>query len=149
MTNTKHETSKELKNSNCSILMEEVKEKVRKLKEYGMSESEIVSQLNSSQPTLSKLVVSKNYRIYAACAEAGDVEPFTAEVRIDIGEDGSFSFDGDPVNDVVGDIGNPEYAFADEFYDQALDELLASGEITEEEYEELLEVDVDELVTIF
>ena len=86
---------------------------------------------------------------YAACAEAGDVEPFTAEVRIDIGEDGSFSFDGDPVNDVVGDIGNPEYAFADEFYDQALDELLASGEITEEEYEELLEVDVDELVTIF
>ena len=64
MTNTKHETSKELKNSNCSILMEEVKEKIRKLKEYGMSESEIVSQLNTSQPTLSKLVVSRNYRIF-------------------------------------------------------------------------------------
>lgn len=64
MTNTKNEISKELKNSNCYILMEEVKEKVRKLKEYGMSESEIVSQLNTSQPTLSKLVVSRNYRIF-------------------------------------------------------------------------------------
>ena len=64
MTNINHETSKELKTLNCSVLIEEVKEKVQKLKEYGMSESEIVSQLNTSKPTLYKLVVSRNYRIF-------------------------------------------------------------------------------------
>ena len=44
-------------------LVEEVKEKVKKLKEYGMSEKEIASLIHSEQPLL-KLTVSRNYRIY-------------------------------------------------------------------------------------
>lgn len=64
MTNTKNTTGNELKKDNCSLLLEEVKQRLQVLKNYGMSESEIVSQLNSSQPTLSKLVVSRNYRIF-------------------------------------------------------------------------------------
>lgn len=44
-------------------IVEEVREKVQKLKEFGMSEKEIVSLLQIEQPLL-KLTVSRNYRIY-------------------------------------------------------------------------------------
>ena len=44
-------------------LVEEVKEKVQKLKEYGMSEEEIASLLHTEQPLL-QLTVSRNYRVY-------------------------------------------------------------------------------------
>ena len=44
-------------------LIEEVKHKVHKLKEYGLSEKDIASLLNSEQPLL-QLTVSKNYRIF-------------------------------------------------------------------------------------
>lgn len=44
-------------------LIEEVKHKVHKLKEYGLSEKEIASLLHSEQPLL-KLTVDRNYRIY-------------------------------------------------------------------------------------
>ena len=46
-----------------NILVEEVKEKVQKLKEYGMSEKEIISLLHTEEPLL-KLTISKNYRIF-------------------------------------------------------------------------------------
>ena len=62
MTNMKDTTTNEQRN-NCTILMEEVKERVQKLKDYGMSETEIVSLLHTNQP-LSKMIVSKNYRIF-------------------------------------------------------------------------------------
>ena len=45
------------------VLVEEVKEKVQKLKEYGMSEKEINSLLQTKRPLL-KLTVSRNYRIF-------------------------------------------------------------------------------------
>ena len=64
MTNTKDVTKNdELRKSRCSILMEEVKERVQQLKDYGMSESEILSHLNGDQ-SLIPLIISRNYRIF-------------------------------------------------------------------------------------
>ena len=59
----KNKENEELKQLHRSILMAEVKEKVRMLKELGMSEAEIVSGFRISQP-LKKLVISRNYRIF-------------------------------------------------------------------------------------
>ena len=64
MTNTKDTTkNEELSKSRCSILMEEVKERVQELKDYGMSESEILSHLYGDQ-SLIPLIISRNYRIF-------------------------------------------------------------------------------------
>ena len=64
MTNTKDTTkNEELRKSRCSILMEEVKERVQELKDYGMSESEILSYLHGDQ-SLIPLIISRNYRIF-------------------------------------------------------------------------------------
>ena len=64
MTNTKDTTkNEELRKSRCSILMEEVKERVQQLKSYGMSESEILAHLHGDQ-SLIPLIVSRNYRIF-------------------------------------------------------------------------------------
>ena len=64
MTNTKDTTKNdELRKSRCSILMEEVKERVQQLKDYGMSESEILSHLYGDQ-SLIPLIISRNYRIF-------------------------------------------------------------------------------------
>ena len=64
MTNTKDTTkNEELSKSRCSILMEEVKERVQELKDYGMSESEILSYLHGDQ-SLIPLIISRNYRIF-------------------------------------------------------------------------------------
>ncbi len=58
MTNTNKE-----KQSPYNVLVEEVKERIRKLKDYGMSEKELTSLLETEQPLL-KLTVSRNYRLY-------------------------------------------------------------------------------------
>lgn len=55
-------TNKE-KQSPYNVLVEEVKERIRKLKDYGMSEKELTSLLETEQPLL-KLIVSRNYRLY-------------------------------------------------------------------------------------
>ena len=60
MTNTKN---KDMDQFYCSILVAEVKKRIQILKEYGMSDSEIVSHINSEQPALKKLIISRNYRI--------------------------------------------------------------------------------------
>jgi len=60
MKNTnRHTETQDLYNS----LIEEVKYKVHKLKEYGLSEKDIASLLRSEQPLL-QLTVSRNYRFY-------------------------------------------------------------------------------------
>jgi len=59
----KNKENEELKQLHRSILMAEVKEKVRMLKELGMSEAEIVSSFRIRQP-LKKLFISRNYRIF-------------------------------------------------------------------------------------
>ena len=46
-----------------NALVKEVKEKLKRLKELGMSEKEIASLIHAEQPLL-KLTVSRNYRIY-------------------------------------------------------------------------------------
>ena len=56
MTNTHNNEDKQ-------NLLKEVKEKVQKLKEYGMSEKEITSLFHTEQPLL-KLFISKNYKIF-------------------------------------------------------------------------------------
>lgn len=63
MKNTKDAINNDLKKLNCSTLMEEVKERVNKLKDYGMSEAEITSLLFCSQSQPQKLVI-KNYKIF-------------------------------------------------------------------------------------
>ena len=63
MTNMKDKENEKLRQLHRSILIAEVKEKVRMLKELGMSDGEIVSSLRISQ-SLKKLVVSKNYRLF-------------------------------------------------------------------------------------
>ena len=63
MTNTKDTTNEELKQFHCSVLIAEVKEKVQMLKEYGMSEAEIVAQLHTSQEP-PQLIVGRNYRLF-------------------------------------------------------------------------------------
>ena len=55
--------SDEMKQFHCSILIAEVKEKVQMLKEYGMCEAEIISQLFESQ-SQPKLFISRSYRIF-------------------------------------------------------------------------------------
>ena len=60
MTNTKRNIETQDFYNN---LIEEVKNKVRKLKEYGLSEKDIASLLRSEQPLL-ELTVSKDYRLF-------------------------------------------------------------------------------------
>ena len=65
MTNTKDATkNEELRRSHCSVLIEEVKEKVQKLKELGMSEAEIASSLKGGLQPLTPLTISRSYRIF-------------------------------------------------------------------------------------
>lgn len=53
----------ELKQQGCSDLMDEVRGKIQLLRDYGLSETEIVSRLFSDQSQPQKLVI-KNYRIF-------------------------------------------------------------------------------------
>ena len=56
-------TINEAKHALYKDLLEEVKEKMQKLKEFGVSEKEIASLLHSEQPLL-QLTISSNYRVY-------------------------------------------------------------------------------------
>ena len=56
MTNTNNNEDKQ-------SLLKEVKERVQKLKEYGMSEKEFTSLFHTEQPLL-KLFISKDYKIF-------------------------------------------------------------------------------------
>ena len=55
--------NEELKRLHCSVLMEEVKERVRMLMEYGVREADIVSYL-FNKSMLPQLLISKNYRMF-------------------------------------------------------------------------------------
>lgn len=59
MRNTDNNEKQEL----CKTLVEEIKERVQKLKGFGMSKKELASLLETEQPLL-KLTVSRNYRFY-------------------------------------------------------------------------------------
>lgn len=63
--------SKELEQFHCSILLDEVKEKVRKLKAYGVDEAEIVAAMNEEE-LFPQLVVTENYKV--VLADGADTE---------------------------------------------------------------------------
>ena len=84
MTNTKDPTkNEELRKSHCSVLIEEVKEKVQKLKELGMSEAEIASSLKGGILPLTPLIISRSYRIFLGdeCKEVY-MEPLVKSVYL-------------------------------------------------------------------
>ena len=54
--------SKELEQFHCSILLDEVKEKVRKLKAYGVDDAEIVAAMNEEE-LFPQLVVTEDYKV--------------------------------------------------------------------------------------
>ena len=63
MTNTKHTKKQDLKHHDCTALLEEIRKKVQELKEFGMSEKEIMASLHNGEP-LMKLIISRNYRLF-------------------------------------------------------------------------------------
>ena len=52
----------ELTKYHCSILLDEVKEKVRKLKAYGMDDAEIMAAMNEEE-LFPQLVVTEDYKV--------------------------------------------------------------------------------------
>ena len=65
--------SKELEQFHCSILLEEVKEKVRKLKAYGIEDAEIVAAMNEEE-LFPQLVVTEDYKVVLAGEKTIEVE---------------------------------------------------------------------------
>lgn len=64
-------TSKELEQFYCSILLDEVKEKVRKLKAYGINDTEIVAAMNEEE-LFPQLIVTEDYKV--VLADGADTE---------------------------------------------------------------------------
>ena len=56
--------SRELKQFHCSILLNEVKEKVSKLRSYGVGNIEIEAALHEKEEVLSPLNISKDYKLF-------------------------------------------------------------------------------------
>ena len=65
--------SKELEQFHCSILLDEVKEKIRKLKAYGVDESEIMAAMNEEE-LFPQLVVTEDYKVILAGDKPVEVE---------------------------------------------------------------------------
>jgi len=62
---TKEMMAKELEQFHCSILLDEVKDKVRKLKAYGVDEADIVAAMNEEE-LFPQLVVTEDYKVILA-----------------------------------------------------------------------------------
>lgn len=54
--------SKELEQFRCSILLDEVKEKIRRLKAYGVDETEIMAAMNEEE-LFPQLIVTEDYKV--------------------------------------------------------------------------------------
>lgn len=65
--------SKELEQFHCSILLDEVKENVRKLKAYGVEEAEIVAAMNEEE-LFPQLIVTKDYKVVLSGEQPKEVE---------------------------------------------------------------------------
>ena len=61
----KLKVSKELEQFHCVILLDEVKEKVRKLKAYGVDDAEIIAVMNEDE-LFPQLVVTEDYKVILA-----------------------------------------------------------------------------------
>ena len=75
--------SKELEQFHCSILLDEVKEKVRKLKAYGVDEAEIVAAMNEEE-LFPQLIVTEEYKVVLADGDDTEVkmEPLVKAVYL-------------------------------------------------------------------
>ena len=75
--------SKELEQFHCSILLDEVKEKVRKLKAYGVDEAEIVAAMNEEN-LFPQLIVTEEYKVLLADGRDSEVkmEPLVKAVYL-------------------------------------------------------------------
>ncbi len=79
MTNTeKNKNDEDLKQ-----LLEELKYKMQRLKEYGMNEKEIISTLHTGDHPLPKLIISRNFKIFLGdeCKEI-HMEPLVKAVYL-------------------------------------------------------------------
>ena len=65
--------SKELEQFHCSILLDEVKYKVRKLKAYGVDDSEILAAMNEEE-LFPQLIVTNDYKVVLAGEQPVEVE---------------------------------------------------------------------------
>lgn len=65
--------SKELEQFHCSILLDEVREKVRKLKTYGVVEADIVAAMNEEK-LFPQLIVTEEYKIVLSGEKPMEVE---------------------------------------------------------------------------
>ena len=79
----KLQISKELEQFHCSILLDEVKEKVRKLKAYGVDEAEIVAAMNEEN-LFPQLIVTEEYKVLLADGRDSEVkmEPLVKAVYL-------------------------------------------------------------------
>ena len=69
----KQMVSKELERFHCSILLDEGKENVRKLKAYGVEDAEIVAAMNEEE-LFPQLIVTEDYKVVLAAEKAIEVE---------------------------------------------------------------------------
>lgn len=65
--------SEELRQFHCSILLEELKENVRKLKAYGVDDAEIAAAMNDEE-LFPQLVVTEDYKVVLSCEKPVEVE---------------------------------------------------------------------------
>ena len=65
--------SKELEQFHCSILLDEVKEKVRKLKAYGVDDAEIMVAMNEEE-LFPQLIVTEDYKVVLAGEKPMEIE---------------------------------------------------------------------------
>ena len=72
-TQIKQMISEELKQFHCSILLDELKEKVRKLKAYGVDDAEIAAAMNEEE-LFPQLVVTEDYKVVLSCEKPIEVE---------------------------------------------------------------------------
>ena len=64
---------RELEQFHCSILLDEVKEKVRKLKAYGVAESEIMAAMNEEE-LFPQMIVTEDYKVVLAGEKPVEVD---------------------------------------------------------------------------
>ena len=84
-TQMKQIISEELKQFHCSLLLDEVKEKVRKLRSYGVEDAEIVAAMDEDEDLFPQLVVAKDYEIILLSGEKRvvvDMEPLVKAVYL-------------------------------------------------------------------
>ena len=69
----KNMISKKLEQFHCSILLDEVKEKVRKLKAYGVDDAEIMAAMNEEE-LFPQLIVTEDYKVVLAGEKPMEIE---------------------------------------------------------------------------